>query len=150
VIKIVFQYVGPHGRHTEVYQDGELVRGYFFTDTSPLLLLWIACDLRYQNVADVLKNETDYPRRDDISESILARVGDRSLFSKYDVVYDTQAIPNAYLYLKDLKLARPIESILDYMDKLIKKICNELNDYDLEIEYGLDDRDIYKSWNLQP
>jgi len=36
------------------------------------------------------------------------------------------------------------------MDKLIKKICNELNDYDLEIEYGLDDRDIYKSWNLQP
>ncbi len=139
---IKFYYVGPSGRHTEVYVEDELVRGYFFTNTSIMLLLWCVCDIYGKDVVEILSNPYDRVESE-YTDRILLEMNDRSLMSKYDVVYDSKAIVNAYLFIKDLDLKDPLGSLLDIHDKFIKYIKIHYKIDKLEISYELKENEIY-------
>jgi hypothetical protein len=145
---IKFHYLGPSGRHTEVYVDGEFKRGFFFTNTSILLLLWCACDILNKDLESVLTN--GYERvESSITDNIIKDMGDRSLMSKYDILFDDDAVVNAYLFIKNAGLTDMIGSLLDIHDKFIIAIRDMYNIEDLEVIYELQDDEIYTDSTIQ-
>ena len=57
--KIIFRYVGHHGRHTEVYQDDELIAASFNCDKSIALLIWCIAD-RDKLPVNLILNKQDW------------------------------------------------------------------------------------------
>lgn len=146
-ITVIFRYVGPNGRHTEVYVNDELVKGYFFTNTSIALLMWIACDMSGRDIKEELMNadESLVPESDIILESM----DDRSLLSKYDVLFNRYACANAYVYMRNLKVSNPVGFIMSVHNRFLRDLTIKYGIKDIEVRYELEEDEIFESSRFQ-
>ena len=69
--------------------------------------------------------------------------------SKYDILFDDDAVVNAYLFIKNAGLTDMIGSLLDIHDKFIIAIRDMYNIEDLEVIYELQDDEIYTDSTIQ-
>lgn len=139
--EIRFSYVGPHGRHTTVYVDNQIVEGVYFTVSCIPLLIWCHCDKARLDIQEVISRGER--QRSDFADGILASFKDRALGSKYDILYDRDAIVNAYIFIEAHGGADPVPGLLFSLDAYIADVKERFLIDKLEVIYELNENEIY-------
>jgi len=144
--KIVFKYVGDYGGHTTVYVNNEPIVTSFNMDKSILFLLWCVCDSSYADIEEVLESGFVY------SPDILRNKFTKNIFSvviesKYDLMYDKNALMQAYKWAIKKKLT--VNRVMSLMTDFIN-FCKKKYKFDnLEIIYELSDDEIFENCRFQ-
>jgi len=134
--KLILSCIGHDGRHTELYIDDQLVFAGFNTNCSILLALWFACD---QDGLDI--NKAVRIKSDNVINYNFDKLFNSVLLSKYDVLYDSRAVGNAYsLYLTH---NYNLQNVLDILNAFYLYVQNKFGITDLIIEYVIDEENIY-------
>ena len=122
--------------------NGKLEESFFFTDSSIMLMLWFACDSQGMDIFGVLSG---YDLRSDSEDAnkILANMSDRSLMSKFDILYDDQAVANAYNYFLTMDMEDPVGAMMNVCDEFIDYIAQKYDLENVNIVCNLDDKEIY-------
>jgi len=143
---IKYKYIGEEGGHTEITIDGKKSI-IFHLDTSLLLMLWCAIDQEYKDINKVLSEPFNYIESS-LADSVIRRMKLPTLFSKYDLVYDTSAVVNCYLLTIALGHNR-IDVVRSAMRDVERKIVKIYNLTELEVIYETGNIDeIYESGSL--
>ena len=140
---LTFEYVGKDGRHTHISVDDEVVEAIYFTSSSLLLSIWCVCDMSQKDVQEVITN--GIREEGEFGNSILLASKDRALGSKYDILFDTQAVVNAYLHIMNHGGDQPLGSLLFALDTYIQYFREKYSEHELEVNYELNESRIYTS-----
>ena len=133
--KVIIEYVGEYGRHTRVFTNNQLQVSMYRCDTCPILNVWFACDILGIDIEKALKltsNKIEY----DYFKLFKAR-----LMSKYDIMYDRNAVGNAYQDF--IKSGHDLQYTIDVFYGFLNYIRLNYKMDNLEIRYKLNEDEIY-------
>jgi hypothetical protein len=141
--KLILRYIGPNGKHTELWINNEHIASGFNCNKSIMFLLWCACDISNKDISNFLKSDFKYEKTK-LGTWICKNIFKRALFSKFDIISQKNAPANTYksLIYKQNYLD-PINVVLSARRDLFLHVQKKFNLTSLEVIYELNDREIF-------
>lgn len=139
--KLIYRYVGSYGCHTEVIQNDKTVAAGYGANTSILYALWCIADRDpLYAVKDLL--EFDFVYANSIfSQTIIKSIFRPKLYSKYDILFNPNALALAYLDM--VKSGVTIDDVLSAKYDLEQYIKQQYNIQTLKVIYEQDEDKIW-------
>jgi CRISPR/Cas system-associated endonuclease/helicase Cas3 len=141
--KLILRYIGsPNYCHTELKIKNN-DKYSFCIDKSLGMIIWIICDIENISKQQLLLYSNTYsyhPFFDTFYKDLFSI----NIDSKYDILYNNNAVADNYAYLLSKLPSKKINFILSLLKFIRYSIINEYKIDNLHIIYSFDEREIHE------